>query len=99
MERVVRISISWKRPGPIDVLAPIMQLGRFKTWSSAVLARKSLLKSRQRAWTYYQKIADKIENSWPFKRPTDALARFAQHVLASNTTQRLKYLEIGAFEG
>lgn len=95
----MRISISWKRPGPLDVLAPVMQLGRFRTWSGAVLFRKTLLKNREYAWDYYQKVAPKLDITWPFKRPSDGLARFAKHVLASTKKDRLKYLEVGAFEG
>jgi len=77
-----------------------MQWGRFRTWSAAALARRSLLAERKRAWGYYQRVAPKLDVSWGSKKPTDTVARFSKHILASkNGGARLKYLEIGAFEG
>jgi hypothetical protein len=93
------ISLRWKRPAPLDVLAPAMQWGRFRTWISSVLRRPQLLRNRTQAWQIYEPLYKQIQTSTPLGRPSDAMARFADHILHACRSSPVRYLEIGACEG
>lgn len=92
---------SWmerRRPAPLDVLTPRMQLGRFRTWINAVLKRRALRRARARAWEIYAPLSARLTLTSP-DRPSDKLGRFAHHVVHSGLPKPVRYLEIGAFEG
>jgi predicted O-methyltransferase YrrM len=93
------ISLRWKRPAPLDILAPAMQWGRFCTWIKAVLKRPELLRNRERAWKIYASVHDTLKTSEPIARPNDSLARFADHILQAHGPKPVRYLEIGACQG
>jgi len=93
------ISLRWKRPAPLDVLAPAMQWGRFCTWIKAVLERPQLLRNRERAWKIYAGVHDTLKTSEPIGCPNDGLARFADHILQAHCAKPVRYLEIGAWQG
>jgi Methyltransferase domain len=93
------ISLRWKRPAPLDVLAPAMQWGRFCTWINAVLKRPELLRNRERAWKIYAEVHNTLKTPAPIGRPSDWLARFADHILQAQCPRPVRYLEIGACQG
>jgi predicted O-methyltransferase YrrM len=92
---------SWmerRRPAPLDVLTPRMQLGRFRTWVNAVLKRPALRRARAQAWKIYEPLSARLTLTWP-DRPSDKLGRFAHHIVNCGLPRPIRYLEIGAFEG
>jgi predicted O-methyltransferase YrrM len=92
---------SWierKRPAPLDILTPLMQAGRFRTWVNAVLKRPALHGARAQAWRIYQPLAAKLGVAAQGP-PTDKLARFAHHVVHCGLPKPIRYLEVGAYEG
>lgn len=95
-----RIRLWWerKRPGPLNILVPEMQWGRFVTWANAVLKRRELKRQRASAWETYAALLPRISVGSPF-RPSDGLGRFAHHISHSGLPLPLRYLEIGAFDG
>lgn len=95
----MRISLRWRRPAPLDVLAPAMQWGRFCTWIKAGLKRSELLSNREGAWKTYAKVSHTLKTGEPIGRPNDALARFVDHVRREHRQNPVRYLEIGACEG
>ena len=95
----MRMRLSWKRPASLDVLAPAMQWGRFRTWTKAVLKRPELLRNRERAWKIYAKVHDTLKTNGAIGRPNDALARFVDHIQRARCQNPPRYLEIGACHG
>src|SRR5579863_7753696 len=91
--------LRWKRPAPLDVLAPAMQWGRFCTWIKAVLKRPELLRSRERAWKIYASVHDTLKTSEPIGHPNDSLARFADHILQARGPKPVRYPQVGACQG
>ncbi len=95
----MRISLRWKRPAPLDVLAPAMQWGRFCTWLKAGLKRAELLRNRERGWKIYAKVTHTLKTRTPIGGPNDGLARFVDHIRQAHRQNPVRYLEIGACEG
>lgn len=95
-----RLKLWWdrRRPAPVDVLAPVMQWGRFRTWANAFLKRSELGQARAEAWKIYVRLLMPRLRGTPFK-PSDRLGRFAHHIVHSGLRMPIRYLEIGAFEG
>jgi predicted O-methyltransferase YrrM len=87
-----------RRPAPLDVLAPAMQWGRFKTWINALLLRPALLRSRRRAWEIYEPLRKRLDITWEML-PSDRTGRFAGHILDADLPRPARYLEIGSYEG
>lgn len=90
-----------RRPAPLDVLAPAMQLGRLRTWMNAVAKRGQLRRFRGEAEARFAPLRTVIKTDGPIGRPSDRSARFAGHILtcARGRTEPIRYLEIGSFEG
>lgn len=93
------MSLQWQRPGSLDVLAPAMQRGRFRTWISAVLKRPLVLRKRTEAWRIHEALYQQLNTSTPLDRPNDGMARFVDHILHACRSRPVRYLEIGACEG
>lgn len=93
------INLRWKRPAPLDLFSPAMQRGRFRTWISAVLRRPELMRKRAEAWQIHETLHKQLSAAAPIGRPSDGMARFADHILNVCRSGPIRYLEIGACEG
>lgn len=94
----MRISLRWKRPAPLDLLAPAMQWAVF-VHGSKLCSKAELLRNRERAWRIYTSVHDTLKTSKPIVRPSDSLARFVDYILQAHGTKPVRYLEIGACQG